>query len=227
MRFLTGKRCRRVQSFGGLKFYRRENKPPQAGSAERCTQCAHERKCPWSAVKIYVRDRIAKGDKGWPTRGLTYDLTVEGVMKVLREAQIGRCAFECDNNVVDHQVVNLQYDDGVTGAFTMSSFCEGGRRTIVHGSRGILRGDMDAGVIRWMDFLTDTWHVIDLNKSSGDINDGHGGGDALLMKDWLAAIRTGDQSRVLTGPDESLETHLTTFAAEKSRLSGKVEPVRY
>jgi hypothetical protein len=32
---------------------------------------------------------------------------------------------------------------------------------------------------------------------------------------------------IVSGPEESLETHLTTFAAERSRRLGTVETVRY
>ena len=47
------------------------------------------------------------------------------------------------------------------------------------------------------------------------------------MSQWIEAIRTGDQSKIITGPDETLETHLTTFAAEQSRLDGDVKTLGY
>jgi len=54
---------------------------------------------------------------------------------------------------------------------------------------------------------------------------GHGGGDSVMMAQWMEAIRTGDQSRIITGPEETLESHLTTFAAEQSRLDGEVKSI--
>lgn len=226
LRFLIGRRCLRVQSFGGLKHFKRSAKPAEAGDAMRCTDCAYEPKCPYSALKIYVRDRAARGDTGWPTSMLTPEQTVDGVRRALREGPYGRCVYECDNNVADHQVVNLEYDGGITAAFTLSAFTEGGRRTVIEGTRGVLHADLATGSIRWMDFLTQTWHDAAPIVSPSDTDDGHGGGDGGLMRAWLAALATGDRSTIVSGADESLETHLTTFAAERSRLSGKVETIQ-
>ncbi len=227
LRYLIGRRCQRVQSFGSLMHFRRESKPREAGEAKRCHDCAYEPRCPYSTLKMYVRDRIATGNGGWMTGGLTKDQTVAGVTEALRTSPIGRCVYECDNNVVDHQIVNLEYDGGVTAGFTMSGFTEGGRRTIVQGTEGILRAELDGGRVRWLDFLTDTWHEVEASKLRGVIEEGHGGGDYGLMAEWTQALRTGDGSHIITGPDESLETHITTFAAERSRLNGTVETIAY
>ena len=42
------------------------------------------------------------------------------------------------------------------------------------------------------------------------------------MQAFVGAVATGDRSKILTGPEDTLATHLTVFAAEKSRLTGKV-----
>jgi len=38
-------------------------------------------------------------------------------------------------------------------------------------------------------------------------------------------VQSGDQTKVLSGPEESLETHLMVFAAERARKEGKVVDV--
>jgi hypothetical protein len=38
-------------------------------------------------------------------------------------------------------------------------------------------------------------------------------------------VATGDTSHILSGARETLETHLTVFAAEQSRLEGRVVDV--
>jgi len=51
---------------------------------------------------------------------------------------------------------------------------------------------------------------------------GHGGGDFGLMQAFIHACVTGDQSYVLSGPQETLDTHIYCFAAEHARRTGQV-----
>ena len=54
-----------------------------------------------------------------------------------------------------------------------------------------------------------------------------GGGDEGVMKAFVDAVTHNDQSRVLTGADETLDSHLIVFAAERARRdSTVVEPGR-
>jgi len=222
LRYFTGRRCRRVQSFGSLSHFRREMKPGEAGEALFCHECAFESRCTYSAYKIYLRDRAAKGYRGWPLNVLCDDPTEENISAALREGPYGRCVYECDNDVVDHQVVNLEYDGGVTAAFTMSAFNEGGRKTVVQGTHGIIRAV--EGHIRVLDFLHDSWKELRVELPQADR---HGGGDGGLLEAWLSALRAGEPGFIRSGAEESLETHLTTFAAERSRRSGSVKTVTY
>jgi len=45
---------------------------------------------------------------------------------------------------------------------------------------------------------------------------------SLALSGFIGAVATGDRSRVLSGPRESLHTHLAVFAAERARRSGSV-----
>jgi len=223
IRYLMGRRCVSVQSFGGLLHFTKAGKPAAAGGALRCTDCRHEPDCPYSAVNIYINKGVNIGADAMPGESISRKFSQEELWQALRTGLMGRCVYECDNDVADHQVVNFIYEGGPTAAFTMAGFTEGGRRTSVQGTRGILRGELSDGAIRRYDFRSDQWH--DESISDQSARGGHGGGDAMLMDQWLEAIRTGDQSRIITGPDETLETHLTTFAAEQSRLDGDVKTV--
>ncbi len=42
------------------------------------------------------------------------------------------------------------------------------------------------------------------------------------MAAFLHAVATGDRSRILSGPDATLESHMTVFAAEQARRKGRV-----
>lgn len=214
---VMGSPCRRVSSFGSLTHFRRDCKPAHAGDATRCTACAYEPQCPYSAIKIYLQ-RIKNGYRGWPVDMVSPEQTEESMRLALERGPYGRCVYECDNDVVDHQVVNMEFDGGLTAAFTMTAFCAGGgRKTRLFGTRGELF--IDGGdQIEHYDFLTDQRTTIDARPAGG----AHGGGDHGLMEAFLTAVATGDASRILTGPDETLESHRMVFAAERSRNEGRV-----
>ena len=221
MRYVVGLPCEQASSFGGLKHFRREAQP--AGAAERCLDCPPEveNNCPYSAKRYYLT-QLEEGHLGWPLNVLTPEPTQESVMQALRDGPYGRCVYACDNDVVDHQVVNFQFEGGVTASFTMTAFAHArGRETRIFGTRGELYGDSQN--IRVFDFLTNETSELDTDVASdGSILSGHGGGDDGLMQAFLAAVQHGDPALILSGPQASLESHLMVFAAENSRRSGEV-----
>jgi hypothetical protein len=98
----------------------------------------------------------------------------------------------------------------------MTGFNEGGhRRTSMFGTRGSLEGDGETLTV--YDFLTRTSTTLEVDTSGG-----HGGGDAGLMDAFIGAVATDDRSLVLSGPQESLHTHLAVFAAERARETATV-----
>jgi predicted dehydrogenase len=152
---------------------------------------------------------------------VTSDLSEEGVTRALREGSYGRCVYECDNDVVDHQVVNMEFEGGRTASFTMTAFTEmAGRKTWLFGTRGSLYGD--GSTIEVFDFLSDRRETVEVRSGDAGILGGHGGGDFGLMQSFVAAAASGDPGRILSGAQESLETHLMVFAAERARRTGRV-----
>lgn len=222
IRHVVGRRCEKVSSFGTLKHFRREERP--AGAAERCLDCGIEGTCPYSARKIYL-GMLARGRTGWPLDVLAADPDRTSIEEALRTGPYGRCVYACDNDVVDNQVVNMLFEGGRTASFTLAAFNEGGhRRTRIFGTRGSLSGD---GVqIEQFDFLTDARTTTDTRARDGSLAGGHGGGDEGLMAAFLEAIGSGDASRILSGLDESLESHLMVFAAEQARRENRVVDVQ-
>lgn len=218
--YILGKPCRSISSFGSLRHFRRSEKPPQAGDAIRCLDCAHEPACPYSAPRIYLT-RLAAGITGWPVNVLAPDATVDSVTQALRTGPYGRCVYECDNNVVDNQVVNMQFDGGETAVFTMTAFSEAAhRQTRLFGAHGMLTGDGVA--IQHFDFLSEQTQVIAAPAPDTGILSGHGGGDYALIDRFVAAVAQNDPSLILSGADESLESHRLVFAAEQARLENRV-----
>ena len=226
IRYMMDVPCEKIQSFGSLKHFTPANQP--AGAADRCTECPAgvEVNCPYSALKIYLRDRVFKGNCHWPTSVLTSDVTPEGVLKALREGPYGRCVYCCDNDVVDNQVVNFAFAGDRTGQMVMTAFCdENGRQTRIFGTRGAIRAD--SRIIHVTEFLTGREYDLDSETNDdGSILSGHGGGDYGLMDAFVRALETNDRSCILSGVDETLESHLMVFAAEESRRTCRVIDIR-
>ena len=83
----------------------------------------------------------------------------------------------------------------------------------------------DGSNIEHFDFLTRRRRTIDTEAADGTIVGGHGGGDEGLMGAFLAAVAGEDPGRILSGPAETLESHLMVFAAEQARRQGSVVEV--
>jgi hypothetical protein len=101
--WLAGEECSRLSSFGSLLHFKRENAP--AGAPERCLDgCPAENNCPHNAYRHYLSKNAY-----WIKDMISFDGSFEAREKALREGPYGRCVYKCDNNVVDHQVVNLEF----------------------------------------------------------------------------------------------------------------------
>jgi predicted dehydrogenase len=159
---------------------------------------------------------------GWPVNVITPDTSESGVLMALRTGPYGRCVYACDNDVVDHQVVNLEFEGGVTASFTMTAFTRGrDRETRIFGTKGELFGDGQK--LEIFDFLSEHTTTMDSElESDGSIHSGHGGGDEGVMRAFLAALRDNNPKLILSGPSESLESHLMVFAAETARREARV-----
>ena len=226
--WLLGKRCRKVSSYGGLYLFRPEMAPK--GAAKRCLDgCAAKENCPYDAEKIYVTNKktgvrsVAEegrtGDEAWPICVVSpNNLTEEGVYKALKEGPYGRCVYACDNDVVDHQVVNMEFEDGVTVDFQMTAFTGHGGRTIhVCGTKGDIYGDLKDNEVTIEEFGKEPETFA---TAEGDMS-GHAGGDNRLISDFLEAVREGaDEDKLRTGIDVSIQSHIIALAAEESRLAG-------
>lgn len=211
LRWLIGKPSKKVSSFGSLTVFRKEMAP--SGSTLRCTDgCAVERQCPYSALKLY------KEKRGWLQHLNLETVNDKTIMRELKNGPYGRCVYHCDNDVVDHQVTNIEFDDGVTASFSMEAHTHyGGRRTRIFGTKGDIIGDEHT--ITVTNALTGKQDIWDASKAQ-KFESGHGGGDHGLIYDFVRAVSFKDASLLTSTIQASMESHLMGFMAEESRLKG-------
>ncbi len=220
LRWLAGEPCLRVQSFGALDYFRADRAPE--GAAGRCLDgCACKEGCPYDAEKIYLtnaRSGFRSVGKGWPCTVLHSDPTEERIYEALRTGPYGRCVFHCDNDVVDHQTVNLEFANNIHATFTMTAFTQECHRTIkVTGTLGDVEGDMEENCLRLHRFGRPE-EVVELGSNASEFA-GHGGGDMGLMA-YLCGLIADGGAKGLTDVDASVESHVMALAAEASRQDG-------
>jgi predicted dehydrogenase len=125
--------------------------------------------------------------------------------------------YICDNNVVDHQVVNMEFVNGANASFIMSGLTQSGtRRVQIMGTKGEIIGDMEKGAFTLYRYTTGEQLEIRCSVQG----DGHGGGDERMVSSFLRNVCQFDSnpSHGLTSATASLQSHLMAFAAEHSRL---------
>jgi predicted dehydrogenase len=154
---------------------------------------------------------------GWP-RSVICDKPGEkdALMIALQEGPYGRCVYHCDNNVVDHQVIAIEFEGGITATLTMHGHSHEEARTLrVDGSQASLLAKF--GDTRTLIEIHDhrTMDVEHIDFPSNVENVGHGGGDHGIMADFVSIMNRGKEPT--TRARESLESHFMAFAAEVSR----------
>jgi predicted dehydrogenase len=206
-----GKKCKKVTSFGSIKLFKPENMPK--GAATRCVDCppSIEKRCVWSARNMYVSHDELKY--------LFADHSDEAMIKLIEETEYGKCVYQADNDVPDHQTVTMEFEGGATVSHVMTGFTEKNIRTTrIALTRGEIVGDgenLDICRFDGNSVETGVPSVYRLpNKSR------HGGGDFNIVSEMIRIIRRNDPNEIRQTTEEALQSHLICFAAEKSRNNG-------
>jgi len=214
--WLVGSDAKRIASFGSLRHFKEENAPE--GSAARCLQCKAADKCQYHAVKAYLPVR-----GGWPATLLGPDQSEEGIMKALETSPYGRCVYRCDNDVCDHQVTIIEFKNGVNVSFTLSGFTNRMCREIkIMCEYGEINACDDGDQIEITRFNSNFNDQINKTQiRTAQVEGFHGGGDSLLMEDFISSLE-GKTAENRTSIERSVESHIMAYAAELSRVTGKV-----
>ncbi len=214
LRHLINRRPLRINSFGSLNYFHEGNAPEGAPSF--CLEgCPAEEECPYHVMKLYF------GEDADPAylRQMGVIRDKEHLRTLLCSNRFGRCVYRCDNNVVDQQVVQIQFDDGITASFAMigHNYLER-RMTKISLDNGEIEFDGKSKRIYAATFSPPIARELSVEGCEGT----HGGGDLRIMDSFVKAVRSGDKRHVLTSVEASLDSHLMAFAAEKSRKEGRV-----
>ena len=219
LQWLVGGECTKVQSFGDLSYFTPANRPE--GAADRCIDCSVRETCPYNAVKLYP------AESAWFPCAATKKInpTQADIDDALANSRYGECVFLGKNDVVDHQVVNLQFDNDVTVSFTMTAFSTGGRSIVLMGTGGQLIANMDKETFTLYSFDTCETREIPITDAQlgSTLVSGHGGGDlGILNALYLLLSGHGDECKGLCTIRRSADNHLIVFAAEESRKNDTV-----
>jgi predicted dehydrogenase len=155
---------------------------------------------------------------GWPRSVVTDDPGNEdALLEALRQGPYGRCVYHCDNDVVDQQVVTMDFPGGTTASLTMHGHShEEGRTLRIDGSQASLlaKFSFNRSFIEIHDHRSMDTEVFAFPSTVEQT--GHGGGDFGIMRDLVNHLQYKNQAG--TSARQSLESHFLAFAAEESRL---------
>jgi predicted dehydrogenase len=211
----SGQRPTRVTSQGSLTYFRSENAPPGAGT--RClTDCEIEADCPYSARKHYVDQDLWRFYAWEPIEHIENPTLAQKLASLRTDNPYGRCVWHCDNDVVDHQAVTIEFDDGCIAAHNMvGAVSRPCRKMHLIGTLGEIEGTMEEGrfVVRHPDAragheYSEEWIEVDVSSQM------HGGGDLRLVKDFAAVVRGEPASISSTDISDSIYGHLIAYAAD-------------
>lgn len=214
-----------ISSFGSKFQFKPENAPKEAGT--KClVDCPLVDTCRYSAKRLYLDQPKRWAFYIWDKLEGIENPTDEDRINLLKgDSNYGRCIYKCDNNVVDHQSVLVNFKNGATGTHNMVGGAAGPMRRIhIIGTKGEIYGDFEESkftVAKIHPTKTDekTVEVVDLNVNGDMVGayGGHGGGDEKLAADFVEFLRGGKPSLACTSIFDSVAGHLCVYLADKSR----------
>ena len=225
---------RSVASFGSNLQFRPERAP--AGAGTRClVDCPIEAQCLYSARKHYIDHPDRWTFYVWESLEHLAEPTIEDKVDSLKtDNPYGRCAWKCEMDVVDHQSVAIEIEDGSTATHNMIGGTSRPSRSIhLVGTLGEIQGVFEDRrfVIRHIDPRPGheySERLVDLDVA-GDMHGafgGHGGGDLRLVADFLRVVRGEPASISTTDIRDSVAGHLIGFCADRAMQERRVVDVQ-
>ena len=222
---------KQISSFGGKFQFKPENAPKEAGTI--CMKdCPLVDTCVYSTKRLYIDHPDRWAFYVWDALEGKKNISIEDKIALMKsDSPYARCIYKCDNNVVDHQSVLINFESGATGTHNMVGGSAEPRREIhIIGTKGEIFGNFEESkfTVLKIDPSPDAHNEecdveeVDL-RLTGDMvgaYGGHGGGDERLAADFVKFIRGERPSLACTSIFDSVAGHLSVYLADKSRENG-------
>lgn len=207
--YLIGSKCKKVASFGDLKHLNNENF--KLNMSESCMKCSVEEKCPYSSKKIYLEDNKKENNT------VHINPTEENLLSILHEGPYGRCIYRCDNNVVDHMINIMEFENGIKATLNLSAFTKESEISInLMFSHGEVMASLLKEEIVIDKFIDNSKEVIDF-KDKNDKKEEH-----KIINDFIKMISNKDFVNNKSSVKSAIESHAISFALEYSRISEEI-----
>lgn len=217
----------KVSSMGGRDYFIEEKAPK--GSGTRClVDCPKEirEKCIYDAQNMYL-DNCLIPQYPWQCTGKNWqDVTEEEKVESLKTYNPhGKCIYKAGGDIVDHQNVIVEFDNGSTAVHTLTlGAMRPGRSIWIQGTEGEIEGwvDDDHVMIRKYDPKTSWFQEYEEKVGVEDgVVDAHFGGDRGLVRDFCTMMEGVESSISRTSIDDSINSHLICYAADASMETGE------
>ena len=210
--------CTSVSSVGDVKYFRKEYAPE--GAADRCLGgCKAKKNCPYDAEKFYITDPFYKAKFiKYMKRTLTGKSknSKQDVVDALRYGDYGKCVYLNDNNVCDHQLVTMKFENGAVAVLNLNGFSQKMfRECHIVGTKGELIG---YGTKLKMNIFGGKSSTV---WTGSPAISGHVEGDIRLISGFIK-ILCGEREDLknVTTIDATVISHDIALAAEISRKKG-------
>ena len=219
IQWLIDKPCKKVSSFGSLTHFTEKNAP--ANTPRQCIDgnCPLAETGQYNCENIYIKN----------TKGLVWkeifkkqvathpDFTDEELREALKRTDYGLCVYHANNDMVDNQVVNMEFADGVTAHLTLNAFNSGGRFIRIYGTKGELFAYASGKSIHVFTFADRKSQEIPVEVTEESIAGGHGGGDYGIVYDMYDYLTGNYVGNSVADIRVSVANHMIGFAAEEAR----------
>ena len=126
------------------------------------------------------------------------------------------CVYNIEKDLVDHEVVNILYENGVTASFTVSMLSADANRTLcIFGTEATLTLDFMTGTVR----VKDIAGVTNETYQYDDLHLPHGGADPILFETFVNRVKNGEQysdakagarsTAIALAAEQSMQSHQT------------------